>query len=650
MLCPLCESLPPLWELHGFPHYSLDNLKQSAAGGCAFCSLIWAVLQPTLNPKTTVAETGQKVHLSIDIKGAPARLSLHHDTILTDKSLELCRYSDSDTSIQTPHLRHVVTRVHVDSHQSDATFNFIRTTLEICATSHDHRCCALNEDVVLPALVLDISTAGDPCLTLLHNYDGSRRGRYLTLSYCWGPAEVQASTRLTKALLLSYQKGILLASLPQTLQDAVFAVRRLGFQYLWIDSLCIVQDDEALRQQQLCQMSRIYMESFAVIQASIPSSAAEGFLGRRRQPAVAPVLLAFETDATSGQTSYVLARQSNSESLVSTAVATRAWIFQETVLSTRLIRFGAYSVEVSCRSESKYEYGEPAVMNLGPSDYFRIRPDLNLSEALLTRLSPTTVSAITLRPRTYQREALESWYRTLSHFYSQRLYTNSDDRLAALAAYAEEAHKVIGGDYHAGLWSTDLVRGLQWKPARDFLGVNTAKYRAPSWSWAAYDGRVQYHGRQDGLHGVGGSEREIIQSGQGDRDSSGWTPTIIEAWTSTTNTITATSNISPSPYGACRSGRIVLETRVGQFSAAKDNVLHLLSAVRPKSLEYSMVMLQGEGQELEDEQTHNPGQKEAVCFGWPDTAAGIPYGPLVMAITEMGSNFGASATFDSPRG
>ncbi|KAF2786856.1 heterokaryon incompatibility, partial [Melanomma pulvis-pyrius CBS 109.77] len=63
---------------------------------------------------------------------------------------------------------------------------------------------------------------------------------YFTLSYCWGGAEV---TRLTKEVFLDFSRAIPFYDLPKTFKDAMVITRKLGYNYIWIDSLCIIQDD-----------------------------------------------------------------------------------------------------------------------------------------------------------------------------------------------------------------------------------------------------------------------------------------------------------------------------------------------------------------------------------------------------------------------
>lgn len=576
MLCSLCKCLPPLGELADFSCPNVQKLRQSASAGCEFCSLMSAAVSDTMLPKSRALGQSIDEHSEVDMsicrKNASTFLKIGPRYISNRGYLEVCSdSSSSDTtkdSTQTSNL-YCLKKPLSGSHQSDSTFEFIQTTIQNCQETH--KGCPRNDNVDLPTFIVDVQTAQEPFLV---RNDGSRRGSYITLSYCWGPASAQESTRLTKALLPYYLKCIPLESLPQTLQDAVFVTRRLGVQYLWIDSLCIPQDDEQIRQQQLQEMARIYTLSLATIQASIPRSASDGFLALSRNPYGPPVRLPFEKDPVSGHTSFAIVRFVPVGKDDETPVAERAWIFQETVLPVRLVRYLGTQVVVSCRHETCAEDGcGMEDSSLGPHAYYDIRPDLR----------PDSIPS----QSNHQNQALQSWYMSIQTFYSVRISSVSDDRLGALSAYAREAHSVIGGDYLAGNWSVDLLRGLQWQPWGNLL-QRAAQYRAPSWSWAAYDGQLCH-----------------LSPEKDDEHQDRWTPTIINAWTKPRD------STDISPYGACAAGKIIMETRVVRFSITGNALDHETYAGQETTLKSDMVQLQDS-------------KENAVCYVWPDTAAGIP--------------------------
>src|SRR4051812_13673725 len=95
----------------------------------------------------------------------------------------------------------------------------------------------------------------------LQTFPNSRRThsmKYVTLSHCWGTIEI---LRLLKENFQSLKKEIIVADLTKTFQDAIWIAQSLGFQYIWIDSLCIIQDDEEDWRRESILMSSVYSNS-----------------------------------------------------------------------------------------------------------------------------------------------------------------------------------------------------------------------------------------------------------------------------------------------------------------------------------------------------------------------------------------------------
>jgi hypothetical protein len=107
--------------------------------------------------------------------------------------------------------------------------------LSDCNTTHKR--CPKRLPAQLPTRVVDVGIAGsDPYLHLTT----CEKAEYITLSYCWGG---DVSSKTTKSNRYNRYKSIERSTLPQTIQDAITITRELGCRYIWIDALCIVQDD-----------------------------------------------------------------------------------------------------------------------------------------------------------------------------------------------------------------------------------------------------------------------------------------------------------------------------------------------------------------------------------------------------------------------
>jgi hypothetical protein len=116
-----------------------------------------------------------------------------------------------------------------------------------------HKKCALsptrkvpNKWPELPTQILELLSDDLNRLRLVEGKD--KTGPYVALSYCWGVSQALTTTKLT---LTQRKKEISLVDMPQTLQDALFITQQLGIPYIWIDALCIIQDDKAIGRKKL---------------------------------------------------------------------------------------------------------------------------------------------------------------------------------------------------------------------------------------------------------------------------------------------------------------------------------------------------------------------------------------------------------------
>jgi hypothetical protein len=162
---------------------------------------------------------------------------------------------------------------------------------------------------------------------------------YTTLSYCWGGDQPLKATRATEN---SWLQGIEWQLLPQTIRDAVITSSELDIYLIWIDSLCILQDDDNDKAQEISQMPHIYSHSILTISAARASSVRDGFLQYR----------GLETDITKfpdlifelpfrcpngdlGSVTLLHPFEENGE-----PTTARAWTLQEGLLSSRVLEVG----------------------------------------------------------------------------------------------------------------------------------------------------------------------------------------------------------------------------------------------------------------------------------------------------------------------
>ena len=405
----------------------------------------------------------------------------------------------------------------------------------------------------MPTRVINVGsadTSDDPYL-----YETERqRDNYFALSHCWGKKPVITTTRRT---LESRKAGLEWCSLPKTIQDAILLTRRLGVNYLWVDSLCIIQDDTTDWEREASRMGAVYENARLVISAAAASDSMQGFMNVRAQPQ--------EIKATDihGQSMKIFARvweplEHNrfSTSLGSTSMKAemnmvgehqlplfkRAWVLQERLLARRVIHYTLFESIWECSSTQSCECGG---INKRSVPLYAER-DENLKVA--HRRYTVEVDAA---------ERMRHWEYLVLH-YSRRQLTYSLDKLVAISGLARQIALPEMGRYLAGIWEGSLVRELQWiilKQGSEEVHRRRLPNRAPSWSWAAFEGPLQWFGGQYG------DTKEIFRSdivdidvgydipGGFDKTDSGYLR-VRGLWASSTSDFTRTlfTNLDPVGY------------------------------------------------------------------------------------------------------
>lgn len=137
---------------------------------------------------------------------------------------------------------------------SQASLLEARRWLRTCLEIHD-QCRAAASDF-MPTRLLKIEDHGDKHITLrLEDTAPNVHHNYAALSYCWGGEQL---LRTTKDSLVQHKCAVSYNDLPPTLRDAVITTYGLDLQYLWVDALCIVQDDDVDRSSEIDMMSFVY--------------------------------------------------------------------------------------------------------------------------------------------------------------------------------------------------------------------------------------------------------------------------------------------------------------------------------------------------------------------------------------------------------
>ncbi len=372
---------------------------------------------------------------------------------------------------------------------SDYTIRRVTGWVRKCIEGHPH--CTENTSRRLPTRVIDVSVRKVPDGVFLYESEGGN-SRYTALSHCWGKIQIITTT---KATIEQMKQGIPWASLSRTFQDAITITRQLGVQYIWIDSLCIVQDDKHDWEVESATMAAVYENSYLTIAASLAADGSGGCFSIRE---ITTHLAGSLNDAAESGSCSVYVRESFSHdefssdikdtATLSNPLLGRAWTFQERALSTRILHFGRSELLWECRTMKDCECGRYKSM----ASFGNIAR--SLAEVLERASSSDDVSDDVL-------EDVRLHWQNILKSYSTMKLTVSTDQLPAISAIVSQFDKVeVAGIYLAGLWSCHLPTGLLWKVPKvsrptitGTLDDNNNAYTAPTWSWASlHDAGVEY--------------------------------------------------------------------------------------------------------------------------------------------------------------
>ncbi|KAI4860851.1 HET-domain-containing protein [Hypoxylon rubiginosum] len=353
-----------------------------------------------------------------------------------------------------------------------------------------------------PTRLLDVgsSTCSKLRLIISAEYPALSKGeanfvgvRYAALSYCWGPKD-EANKQLitTRGTIRNHIAQIEFGHLPQTVADAVQVCRTIGIRYLWVDALCIVQDNRDDWAREAFEMANVYANSFITLCILQGNSCTSGFLKKPHSPKTLQVNFRSRLDSSISGKLYLRMLHPPRENLKDSRLQTmgglvgagpdepakldlrdaawsnRGWTFQEARLSPRKLFYGPLMFHISCGKLQESADGS----KFDEDDFFRQR-EPKFSDVLV------------------------GWY-SLVATYGNRALSYERDRFPALSAFPRTiSEKFPDQQYLAGLWKSDLHRGLLWTPyawtdLKTYLEYPEEGYIAPSWSWACHPGGLTW--------------------------------------------------------------------------------------------------------------------------------------------------------------
>lgn len=328
--------------------------------------------------------------------------------------------------------------------------------IENCLRNHES--CGSTDSSVLPTRVICVGEQGDQTIKVWEPPQGTEGG-YVALSYCWGTGATLTCTPQELPRLL---EGFSISELPKTLRQAVQITRQFEYEFLWIDSLCILQGGSTEAQRdwvhESARMGQIFASAVVTVSATASSSCDQGLFHPRtcKMPYQRSSL-----DSSREQESITLSISGSSRRYQDEPIHKRAWVFQERLLSQRMLSYCMQDMMWHCNDGMRWERNAPG----------------NIHRMYKERLQSKRFK-----------------WDVIALAYTSRSLTESKDKLPALSAVAKAYHESTNDDYLAGLWRNALPQALLWM--RSDIGHSylplikqqaPLEYRAPSWSWASLD-------------------------------------------------------------------------------------------------------------------------------------------------------------------
>ncbi|KAI2464105.1 heterokaryon incompatibility protein-domain-containing protein [Annulohypoxylon bovei var. microspora] len=333
-----------------------------------------------------------------------------------------------------------------------------------------HSCLSDDSTPSLPTRVVDVGERGLDGIKLLPTK--GLKGRYICLSHCWGG---HLPIQTTSQTLDAHYASLPLQEIPRTYQIAIDFARRLGIRYIWIDSLCIIQDDKDDWARESADMCDIYENGYLTIAAtSSPNCSFDLFDTQPRKMAD------ITGESAAGKPYRVMAVDKLGHPDIDTPpeimlrdwpLLSRAWVFQERLLSPRVLHLTRSEILWECKDGSTCECGN---MPTSSKEHHH---------TLLETLSGTGLAI--------RWHDMVEWFSKLS-------ITYNSDKLPSLSGLAKQmARKRPDAKYLAGLWEDSLAVDLLWvrnqyTEKAHYPSNRIIEWIAPSWSWVSLGGPVHF--------------------------------------------------------------------------------------------------------------------------------------------------------------
>ncbi|KAF8854442.1 HET-domain-containing protein [Acephala macrosclerotiorum] len=443
------------------------NLEVSSSSACSLCRLLsWSLLSRRIDIPVRIKTIGfEQLGQTETLSGSPtASLCI---APCGEYSQRLAPYGKD--SYRFGARRYTYGRLV----QPDrACRELVIQWLEKCKHEHSGVCSATamvstSHDLV-PEYLVDVQDMR------VHHVCGEKL-EYLALSYVWGRIQTLQLLKHNRTELVT--PGSLcgrIDEIPTVVRDAITFTKDMGYKFLWVDTLCICQDDAETKERQIAGMNTVYARATMTLVALEGLDASYGLCGVHpyEMPRYQPMEKVH-------QLRMMTIMPPISESLERSVWRSRAWTFQEEQFSRRILFFTKYQVYFRCQSSTYCEDRFEDCLNV-EDGYVKGA----FQDELLHRLQPGAHLSTT---------ANRIWMRMVED-YSKRSFSRDSDRYDAFAGVESQLKQ---GSFHypciLGMPVRHLVRELYW----NHLGNPASEQRKlrrlsgfPSWSWCGWEGGI----------------------------------------------------------------------------------------------------------------------------------------------------------------
>lgn len=514
-----------------FPyHQNLASLGDLARTRCHLCTLHWFNIHPDLlvdlfdGPALTVEvsltgppkNVGQKlltVTATLNVTSGAVQLSSDHIPIAIGIQKKDSTFSFDDDDIDIPGYNKIDTPVSRYARQKRSFFTGSEISMDLTKSWLDkcievHNSCRQTRTLQLPTRLIDISSGTKKLF--IHSTSGAQEQQnveYVALSHCWGDAQF---LKLRMTNFFELRDGFSIDELPRTWREAIAVARYLGFKYIWIDALCIIQDSSYDWSLESPLMGSVYGNCSLNLAALDGESSDEGLFSLRNPilhtllytgcdlsnavrsgmvPSAFTVVHAVCHEVNLESSGDRLWRTSRGQGRIRYLDAMRegplnkrGWVLQERAFSPRTLYFGKAGIFWDCRES---ELDETKLLKLRNVHQAQSKgsESVNIKKSLHRILINTDL----LHPLGSERMIPDAWY-DLLNLYCPAILTFENDRLGAISGLAKLIRSQTKSQYYAGLWYLTLLDDLLWavpKPVPLQDGISTTVPGNLSFSWAS---------------------------------------------------------------------------------------------------------------------------------------------------------------------